>query len=205
MVRATILLIIVSVWGCTGQSNSSWSDKRDGRVYQYEAVDGLYWLTSNFNYLDRSFYCKGAWVFSYEEGEFEDALLRIRKSDSGVLYNYQTANRLNTDGWRLPSVEEWKKILVKGETGINPCLGDYDLILDGRARSYDRFCIYSGVTFWTSEMASSDGDDPKATVVVINISDEGRLITRFEEQSTSHAFFVRYVRDKNRNSKNTQY
>lgn len=205
LITCIIPVVIIIAGSCNNQPGNRWYDERDGEVYQYETVDGLSWMTCNLNYIDRSIYCKGAWVFSYDEREYEDALLKTRKSDSGVLYDWKTAKDVCRDGWRLPSVEEWKLILTTNQGGTTPGLGDYNMIIDGRARSYEKFCIYSGVTFWTSDLAEKNGEAERAMVAMINITADGKLETRYEDQSTEHAFYVRLVRDKSGDIKNTHY
>lgn len=186
-------LMLLPGIACKRLPSDSIRDARDGNLYTYILRDDLNWMTCNLNYLDEAIYCNGAWVFSYDKNEYTDALIKIDRSKSGVLYNWEVAMKVSPEEWRIPSLKEWQKLLSRFEENKEKSAGEYNIILDGRARIYDKFCIYSGSTFWTSDQ-TEDGES--AMVVVLNFNDNGSLDIRYEEQKKEHAFYVRCVKAK---------
>ena len=189
------ILMLLPGTSCKKLPPDSYRDPRDGNLYTYIRKDDIIWMTRNLNYLEESIYCNGAWVFSYDRNEYHDALVKIEHGISGLLYNWEVAMSVSPEEWRIPSLKEWQQLLSRLQANKYESVGEYNIILDARARLYDKFCIYSGSTFWTSDQ-TEDGES--AMVVVLNFNDDGSLDIRYEEQKKEHAFYVRCVRERRR-------
>ena len=199
-----ILVILLLSGGCSTRRSNLFTDNRDGSVYYYKNINGFHWMTCNLNYINESIFCKGAWVFSYDKDEYKDALIRLKKNNSGVLYNYSSAMKEVPEGWRLPTSNEWRSLIESSVLKHNVEWSSLNIKLDGRARSFGKFCIYSGTTFWTSDRVVKSDGTVKCIAVVIDYSDNGEVKATFQEEDPDYAFYVRCVKRNPRYEKNTQ-
>ena len=108
--------------------SGTFTDNRDKKEYGFVEIDGTTWMSENLN------------VDLGENSKCRDNI----KTDCklfGHMYNIEVVNTGCPDGWRIPSSEEWKYILINkaannhkilypfGDTGFNLLLGG-ELIYD---------------------------------------------------------------------------
>jgi len=75
-------------------------DTRDGQLYRTTEMNGQNWMAENFNYYTSS----GSWYYETDSISYSDPY--------GRLYNWETANEVCPNGWRLPSDNDWKDLEV---------------------------------------------------------------------------------------------
>ncbi|MCB2196166.1 MAG: hypothetical protein KQH79_09910 [Bacteroidetes bacterium] len=108
--------------------NGTFIDKRDNQEYGFVEIDGTTWMAENLNYsIPENSMCRN----------------NIKKDCElfGHMYNIEVAENACPDGWRLPSKDEWKYLLINkaannlkilypfGGTGFDLLLGG-ELIYD---------------------------------------------------------------------------
>ena len=81
-----------------GSSGSTFTDPRDGKVYQTVVIGNQEWLAENLAYAPSS---GNYWAY-----DNDDAYVEIY----GYLYDWETALDVCPTGWHLPSDEEWKEL-----------------------------------------------------------------------------------------------
>lgn len=97
-----------------------WTDPRDGISYRYVRIGNQEWLSENMrgkaevgNYATAEDTVKGDFV------------------KYGYLYDFEAAKSLETDGWRLPSDEDWKTLecnlgMSRAEADAEDWRGDFE-------------------------------------------------------------------------------
>ena len=93
------LLVVFKLFiffGCSKKddNNNTFTDPRDGQVYEYVEIGGQTWMTKNMNYDVGKSWC-------YDDDPANCITY-------GRLYDWQTALSACPSGWHLPSDEEWK-------------------------------------------------------------------------------------------------
>ena len=85
----------------------TFTDERDGTVYNWVRYGNLDWMAQNFAYTDG-----GSDVTVYlDYDEHEDNPNSLRNVPKyGRLYSYGAAKRLCPEGWRLPTDAEWQSL-----------------------------------------------------------------------------------------------
>lgn len=79
-----------------------YTDRRDGQIYRTINLGGLTWFVENLNYETQS----GSWIY-------DDT---TQSPGHGRLYTWEVAQIACPQGWRLPTVSDWRKLL-KGFKG----------------------------------------------------------------------------------------
>jgi len=114
------------------------ADGRDGQTYNINKIGNLAWMSQNLNYSTGERKC-----FDNDESNC--------KVYYGSLYNWDDAQNVCPNGWRLPTKEEWKEM-------VNVAKGNSN---EGFVVDYD---IYGSRTFWTA----SESNKTKANYVYMN-------------------------------------
>jgi uncharacterized protein (TIGR02145 family) len=78
---------------------NTFTDKRDGRVYEWVDIGNQMWMAENLNYVME----EHSWCYDN---------LERNCNIYGRLYNYEGALEACPDGWHLPSDEEWKMLEI---------------------------------------------------------------------------------------------
>lgn len=169
---------------------------RDGNVYQLKVMpDNLVWMTRNL-----ALQTKDSWCFN------DSSYYCVQY---GRLYTWQSAQEacgMLGEGWRLPSNEEWQR-MVKHFGGVRDDSKDggkaafVALMADGRSgldivlggnreadgKGYARLNAHG--FYWTST-ATSDG-----TAWLYNFGRGGRIVNRHEDANKQEAVSTRCVKN----------
>lgn len=128
----------------------TFTDPRDGTVYDVKLFGEDIWMTENFKYLPETFGGGvGPWVPNYEGSDVEEAKSTPEYAVFGCLYPLDKAIELAPEGWHLATDEEWKRLEII--SGMDPAtaelLGDW-----GRATGPSAFKFMlnmTGETRWS--------------------------------------------------------
>jgi uncharacterized protein (TIGR02145 family) len=129
---SALFLLGLGLTGLQAQSVNTFTDSRDGNVYQTVTIGTQVWMAENLKYLPdvtepgtgsqtQTYY----YVYGYDGTKVTDAKATENYKTYGVLYNWpaamtgatsSTANPSNVqgicpDGWHLPSDAEWKQLI----------------------------------------------------------------------------------------------
>ena len=99
--RKALLIVSVAVFGLSfgggEQAVSTFTDKRDGKVYRIVEADGQFWMAENLNYEAVGSVC------------YDNKALNCAKY--GRLYNWETAMKACPAGFHLPPADEWTALV----------------------------------------------------------------------------------------------
>ncbi|MEM6647431.1 MAG: FISUMP domain-containing protein [Bacteroidota bacterium] len=116
-----LLLLAVGIIACDTLGDNdvndpigSFTDSRDGKVYQTATIGSQVWMAENLAYLP-SVVGPGTgsqttpyyYVYDYDGTDVNAAKATSNYSDYGVLYNWTAAVNACPAGWHLPSELEW--------------------------------------------------------------------------------------------------
>src|SRR5690606_8226 len=102
-----------------GSSGSTFTDPRDGKVYQTVVIGNQVWMAENLAYLpsvnmvaDGSEDAAGSYyyVYGYDGTNVADAKATGNYATYGALYNWTAAMNACPDGWHLPTDAEWTEL-----------------------------------------------------------------------------------------------
>lgn len=98
-------------------SVSTFTDPRDGNVYQTVIIGTQVWMAENLRYLPSvvgpatgSNSTPYYYVYGYDGTNVNDAKATVNYSTYGVLYNWSAACSSCPAGWHLPSDAEWTQL-----------------------------------------------------------------------------------------------
>jgi uncharacterized protein (TIGR02145 family) len=185
-----------------------WKDPRDNQTYKFTELNGLEWMSENYNYVVNP--GTGSWYYGYAErstmldGHALDT--KEERKKYGRLYRWETAMLGAPDGWRLPSEAEYfelekylggplaagPKVKEGGESGLDLGYNGYfqefslsDPAIRNVFKDMDQYGI-----FWTNDFANNTGLG-SAKVVTPN----GDLMTTAHPNIYYYGLSVRYVRE----------
>ncbi len=165
------------------ESDNSFTDPRDGKVYKTVKIGNQVWMAENLKY-DAG---KGSWCYGNISSNCDIY---------GKLYDWETAKRVAPPGWHLPSKEEimtlirtltdeenaYKQIIPGGSSGFNALFGGL------RDNEGDSYGIGREAVFWSS----TEGDDVYGTgLCVNNIQQRAHVYFNYK----NYAFNVRLLKD----------
>jgi len=96
--------------GSFSVQTGSFTDARDGNMYNTITISGQTWMAENLAYLPdvcpSDTQC-GYWVYDYQGSDVPTAKATPNYDTYGVLYDWEKASEACPAGWHLPSREEW--------------------------------------------------------------------------------------------------
>ena len=106
---------------------STFTDKRDGKVYRIVEINGQVWMAENLNYAAKGSVCYGEGgksILVYDEDDnpsgtiFSDTEVQAHCAKYGRLYDWNTAMTACPAGTHLPSDKEWTRMMefIGGES-----------------------------------------------------------------------------------------
>jgi uncharacterized protein (TIGR02145 family) len=118
--RKALLIVSVAVFGLSygggEQAVSTFTDKRDGKVYRIVEIDGRVWFAENLNYAAEGSRCYGesgvVILVWYKNGDYVTTTLSAAEVQAncakyGRLYDWETALKACPAGFHLPTADEW--------------------------------------------------------------------------------------------------
>lgn len=184
-----------------------WKDSRDNQTYRFTELNGLEWLSENYNYAAEP--GNGSWYYGHAyRGVVEEGYPLENNEDRkkyGRLYSHNTAVNFAPEGWRLPTSEEVYNLIVSqggtlyakdklttgGKTGFDLGFPGYLEFSSGSDpanrnvfRGQDKTAQY-----WTSD---SNPDNDLGVAIATSVNGESiDLVVLF---ASYYALPVRYVR-----------
>jgi len=127
------------------QQKGTFTDSRDKKNYKTVKIGKQVWMAENLNYKASGSKCygEGGKVFNRETKNYDITLsnseIQANCEKHGRLYNWETAQNVCSDGWHLPSEDEWKTLIdftntekeedagdkLKAESGWNSLYGKF--------------------------------------------------------------------------------
>ena len=112
-----IALTAMGLMGIQAREEGTFTDNRDGHVYQWVKIGEQTWMAENLAYLprvnrvsDSQFEGKIFYVYGYNGENLSEAMAEFNYKKYGVLYNWEAANGSCPEGWHLPTEKEWKEL-----------------------------------------------------------------------------------------------
>ncbi len=130
LLLAAMLVLSTVFTGCKKDDDNNppanetgtFTDSRDGHVYNWVKIGGQVWMAENLAYKPRT-----AGYLAYDNNEDNVAVY-------GYLYEWNLAQTIAPDGWHLPSQAEWQTLV------------DY---LGGSDKAYNKL-LEKGTAHWGS-------------------------------------------------------
>ena len=109
----------------------SFTDPRDDKTYKTVKIGEQVWMAENLNYAAKGSKCGGTTdtqIIEIVDGEEEEHYTLVEENtvncdNYGRLYDWQMAKSACPSGWKLPSKEEWNKLV--GFVGGEKTAGKY--------------------------------------------------------------------------------
>ena len=101
-----------------GCGEEVYTDQRDGNIYSSVLIGDQCWMDRNLAWLptvnsssEGSFSSSCYYVYGYEGTDVNAALATPEYQTYGVLYNWPASVMACPPGWRLPSTEDWDRLV----------------------------------------------------------------------------------------------
>lgn len=121
-----LAIISIATYSCSDESslphivpsaNGSFTDERDGNVYEWVRIGDLEWMTTNLKYGVPYYEKEYGGVFANTSGNPQGVITYEPVYDFesdfqkyGNLYTWEEANVAAPEGWRLPTDEDWQQL-----------------------------------------------------------------------------------------------
>lgn len=118
----TVVTILFICLNAVGQARGKYIDERDGREYATITIGKRVWFAENIAFETK----KGSWSYKNKE----ESLIKF-----GRLYNWKMACEVCPNGWRLPSLEDYKTLLTN--INVTDATFYYEALIDGGQSGFD--------------------------------------------------------------------
>lgn len=184
-----------------------WKDVRDNQTYKFAEINGLEWMSENYNYAADP--GNGSWYYGHAyRAVLENGLPLETKEERkkyGRVYTYITAANFAPEGWRLPTSTELSDLITSqggtlyakesladgGDTGFDLTYPGYLEFSSGSDPAFRNVFRGQDVTgfYWTNDYPE-DND----LGIAISISTNTETINSTILFASFYALPVRYVR-----------
>lgn len=177
-------------------ASGTWTDDRDGTVYDWVRYGQQEWTTKNLSYKPAS----GSTLPDMTPVNprlYDDGVATRYFASFGLLYNYAAAEAAVPEGWRLPTDEDWEKLAANTNGDIQ---GAINLQLGGCFVDDDFFRQLHNVEYytyiygyyWSATTDASKTEDNFAFYRKLTWNQRGAVR---ESMQKSNYMSVRLVRD----------
>lgn len=111
------LSFVVSFPSRAQVAETTFTDNRDGHIYNSVKIGNQIWMAENLAYLPRIdkvedgvFDADRFWVYNYFGDSVEEAKTTEAYTKFGVLYNWTAATKICPAGWHMPTDKEWQEM-----------------------------------------------------------------------------------------------
>lgn len=196
-----------------GFGQGTYTDARDNKEYQTITTDDQEWFAENFAYLPSVSPMgegNGIWIANYHGSDIQEAKALETYQRYGCFYSWSMAKKLAPAGWRLPTSEDWMK-LIDAYGGKNEA--SYQMKAMG-PESWSHSAEYKGFNALPAGKIRYDevdegeafyyGKGSEAGFACANLDDgntmileltHARSVTLRQTPMGFHGLSVRYVRD----------
>jgi len=104
-----IAIVLLGLYSCSNkpnESNNTFTDNRDGKIYKTIKIGNQIWMAENLNYeAPKSFH----YLLSNYSDNGREYIKEILKKppESWTYYGYDVALSACPEGWHIPSMDEW--------------------------------------------------------------------------------------------------
>ncbi len=163
----TLITFIIVLVSCQREQALTFTDERDGNVYEYVQIGDQFWMKENLRFKpENGIY----WAFGDNEA---------RGDTFGFLYDWERACKVCPEGWHLATRANWdtliahlggmevasaqmKDILSGRWQGTSESIGNlsgFSALPEGVRRYDGRFSYYNKYAyFWTSTSSVKEGE-----------------------------------------------
>ena len=112
LMAALAAAVVGGALGGGKQAVSTFTDKRDGKVYRIVEIGGAVWMAENLNYAAEGSKCYGEGGIIERDGKtLTNAEIQAYCTKYGRLYYWDAAKKACPAGWHLATDEEWTALV----------------------------------------------------------------------------------------------
>ena len=95
----SLSIFFIAFFSCTTEKSNTFTDDRDGNVYEFVQIGDQVWMKENLRFKPES-----GIYWAYDDKE-------SRGDTFGLLYDWERACEVCPEGWHLPSKSEWDVLI----------------------------------------------------------------------------------------------
>jgi uncharacterized protein (TIGR02145 family) len=155
-----IAFLFIAFFACTPERSDTFTDDRDGQVYEFVQIGDQVWMKENLRFKPES-----GIYWAYDDKE-------ARGDTFGLLYDWDRAFEVCPEGWHLPGKSEWEALIAhlggeevagaalkdvtsqrwKGGSESNTNSRGFSALPEGVRRYDGRYSYFNKYAyFWTSD------------------------------------------------------
>lgn len=177
---------------CPASGRGTFTDERDGQTYRYITIGNKIWMDQNLNYATETSLCYDELQSNCDIYGRLYSIFYMNTFEEGYLhFNEAVIDSLCPKGWKIPTIEDWKKI-VKEMDGTNNfksglCMdvslysGEAGFVNDLRTGGIEHYSFRELGRFrqWITESIHEKGGMSAFNIDVTGIKDNSRNFTGF--------------------------